>query len=136
MGYFSVAGACRRNYQSVVICADSSSRKTPVLLCFWLFESPIIESGHHVALNPRAPEAARRTDGRQEQGCDARGNGAVHGHRAPCGRPARNALAYELELGRAAFPNVTYTRLGTPWRATGIWFVISAKKRGRPRGLR
>src|ERR1700683_1668581 len=41
---------CRRNYQSVVICADSSSRKAPVLLCFWPFD----------ALNPRGPEAARR----------------------------------------------------------------------------
>jgi hypothetical protein len=38
--------------------------------------------------------------------------------------------------GPIAFPNVTYTRLGTPWRATGIWFVIPAKRRGRPRGLR
>jgi hypothetical protein len=38
--------------------------------------------------------------------------------------------------GPIAFPNVTYTRQGTPWRATGIWFVIPAKRRGRPRGLR
>jgi hypothetical protein len=36
---------CRRNYQSVVICADSSSRKTAGIIVLWAARKPIIESG-------------------------------------------------------------------------------------------
>jgi hypothetical protein len=36
----------------------TQDRKRPVLLCFLPVRKPIIESGHHVALNPRAPEGA------------------------------------------------------------------------------
>ena len=40
-----------------MICADSSSRKTAGIIVLWGARKPIIESGRHVALNPRAPEA-------------------------------------------------------------------------------
>jgi hypothetical protein len=57
-GLFSVAGACRRICQLAVIWRFGARSKTAGIIVLFAVRKPIIESGHHVVLNPRAPQAA------------------------------------------------------------------------------